>query len=208
MYCSDRSAPLRLAGGEAAFAVISARVEALRANQPRVLIALDGRCCAGKTTAAKRLAAALDADVFHMDDFFLPPPLRTEARLAEPGGNVDAERFLREVLAPLSKGETFAYRRYDCRRDARSEPIFVQPRAVSIVEGAYSLHPLLAGYYDLRLFWRVDDAGQLARVRARNGEAALETFRTRWIPLENAYFAALSIEEACDIVVDTSLSFS
>lgn len=184
---------------DAACAEICARVNTLRAKQGRVLLAIDGCCCAGKSTAAARLSELLGADMFHMDDFFLPPIKRTEARLAEPGGNVDAERFLSEVLEPLSEGRSFSYRRYDCRADAFSAPTHVEPRDVSIVEGAYSLHPLLAPYYDLKLFWRVGGGAQLERVRARNGDAALERFRTHWIPLEDAYFAAFAIEQTCDI---------
>ena len=39
------------------------------------IIAIDGRCAAGKTTLAARLAKELGGDVIHMDDFFLPPAL-------------------------------------------------------------------------------------------------------------------------------------
>ena len=44
------------------------------------IIAIDGRCAAGKTTLAARLAKELGGDVIHMDDFFLPLELRTEER--------------------------------------------------------------------------------------------------------------------------------
>jgi hypothetical protein len=49
-----------------------------------------------------------------MDDFFLPFEQKTPERLAQPGGNADHERFAREVLGHLNRGEAFAYRRYDC----------------------------------------------------------------------------------------------
>ena len=68
----------------------------------RLVIAIDGKCATGKTTLAARLASGLDADVIHMDDFFLPPAKRTQQRLSEPGGNVDYERFMEEVLLQLS----------------------------------------------------------------------------------------------------------
>lgn len=47
-----------------------------------LLIAIDGRCGAGKTTLAQRLQQELGGRVFHMDDFFLRPVQRT----AEPVG--------------------------------------------------------------------------------------------------------------------------
>ena len=69
------------------------RIRALAAAQPRVLVAIDGRCTAGKTTLAASLQAQLECNVFHMDDFFLRPEQRTPERLRQPGGNVDFERF-------------------------------------------------------------------------------------------------------------------
>ena len=79
------------------------------------LFALDGRCASGKTTLASALREAVGCGVIHMDDFFLRPEQRTEERLSQPGGNVDRERFLQEVLLPLKRGESFSYRPYDCR---------------------------------------------------------------------------------------------
>ena len=186
-----------------AYKVILARVQALLQTQARVLLAIDGNCCAGKTTTATRLGGLLNANVFHLDDYFLQPHMRTPERLRQPGGNVDAERFLSEVLLPVSRGETAIVRRYDCHQDALLAPEAVLPRAVSIIEGAYSMHPLLASYYDLKLFCRIDPAQQQERILARNGEEMLPMFLNRWIPLENTYFAAYPIAQTCDFVIDS-----
>ena len=183
--------------------VIAARLLALLETRSRVVVAVDGNCCAGKTTLAERLRVRLDATVFHMDDFFLQPQMRSIERLQTPGGNVDAERFLREVLLPLSCGEAVSYVRYSCKEDRLLEPETVTPTAVCIVEGAYSLHPLLAPYYDLKVYCRIDSELQLERIRKRNGSAQLPMFQSRWIPLENAYFEAYSIEQSCDLVLST-----
>ena len=184
--------------------VIAARLLALLETRSRVVVAVDGNCCAGKTTLAERLRVRLDATVFHMDDFFLQPQMRSIERLQTPGGNVDAERFLRDVLLPLSRGESVSVVRYDCKEDRLLEPETVEPTAVCLVEGAYSLHPLLAPYYDLKVFFcRVDPALQLDRIRKRNGSAQLPVFQNRWIPLENAYFEAYQIEQNCDLVIDS-----
>ena len=184
--------------------VVAARVGELLRTRPRVLLAIDGNCCAGKTTFAERLGVRLNAPVFHMDDFFLQPEARSPERLQTPGGNVDAERFLSEVLLPLSRGEAVSYVRYDCKEDRLLEPETIAPGAVCIVEGAYSLHPRLASYYHLKIFCRIDPALQLQRVLKRNGIAQLQVFQNRWIPLENAYFDAYSIEQRCDIVVSSA----
>ena len=65
-----------------------------------LVIAIDGRCAAGKTTLAARLKDERNCNVIHMDHFFLQQEQRTEKRLKEPGGNVDYERFVKEVILP------------------------------------------------------------------------------------------------------------
>ena len=181
---------------------LAARIQALLQSKERVFLAIDGNCCAGKTTMASRLGSMLGANVFHLDDFFLQPHMRTPERLSQPGGNVDAERFLEEVLLPAKRGETAQVVKYDCHEDMLLAPVPVSPSRIAIVEGAYSLHPLLAPYYDLKIFCRIDPALQAARIRARNGAAAVKVFQTRWIPLENQYFQALDVLAQCDIVID------
>lgn len=183
---------------------LTARVYALLQTQERVLLAIDGNCCAGKTTMASHLGSLLHANVFHLDDYFLQPHMRTPERLSQPGGNVDAERFLEEVLLPAKRGETALVRKYDCHEDLLLAPTPFSPSRIAIVEGAYSLHPILAPYYDLKVFCRIDPELQLSRIRARNGEAALKVFQSRWIPLENQYFQALDILSQCDIVIDAA----
>ena len=182
---------------------IAARVNALLQTRERVLIAIDGNCCAGKTTMAARLGDLLHANVFHLDDYFLQPHMRTPERLSQTGGNVDAERFVAEVLLPASLGETAQVRKYDCHEDLLMPAMPVAPGQIVIIEGAYSLHPLLAPYYSLKVFCRIDPSLQLSRILARNGAAALEVFQTRWIPLENKYFEALDVLSQCDIVIDS-----
>jgi len=182
---------------------IASRINQLLQSLDRVLVAIDGMCCAGKTTMSERLGSLLDANVFHLDDYFLQPHSRTPDRLNQPGGNVDVERFLAEVLLPALRGETAQVRRYDCHKDQVLQPVSVAPKKIVLIEGAYSLHPLLAPYYNLKVFCRIDPQLQLSRILARNGKAALKTFENRWIPLENKYFEALDILSQCDIVIDS-----
>ncbi|MCL1786352.1 MAG: hypothetical protein FWG38_00075 [Defluviitaleaceae bacterium] len=65
------------------------------------VIAIDGRAASGKSTLATALKDVIDGEVVHMDDFFLPKALRTEARMKEAGGNIHYERFLEEVVIRL-----------------------------------------------------------------------------------------------------------
>ncbi len=176
-------------------------IDAAVQRKGRAIVALDGRCGSGKSTLGAALAEVYGANLYHMDDFFLRPEQRTLERFAEPGGNVDRERFYDEVLRPLAAGEPFSYRPFDCGTMSLVDPVSVMPARVEIVEGAYALHPALRGAYDVRLFLDIDPSEQRARIRLRNGEAMLARFETEWIPMEERYFKACSVREACDLVL-------
>ncbi len=165
-----------------------------------LFIAIDGPAASGKTTLGEALAREYPAVLVHMDDFFLPPALRTPERLGTPGGNVHWERFRAQVLEPLAAGKPAEYGVFDCGVMDITRTVRVEPAPVIIAEGSYSLHPMLRDFYDLKIFLTLDPAEQIVRIRRRNGEAALEKFRTRWIPLEERYFAACAVRDCADVV--------
>ena len=181
---------------------VSELTEELRTFPTKIrIIAMDGRCAAGKTTLAARLAEELGGDVIHMDDFFLPPKLRTPERRKEPGGNVHYERFREEVLPKLREGVPFSYRRFDCSRMTLGEEIPVKNNGFVFVEGAYSCHPVFGDYMDRRVFLDIDGKTQEDRIRNRNGEDRLQDFLQLWIPLEEAYFQTFSPWEKADFII-------
>lgn len=67
------------------------------------IVSIDGGSGTGKSHLAKQLAAVFPAAIVHMDDFFLQSFQRTPKRLAEPGGNLDYERFAAPGSFLLSK---------------------------------------------------------------------------------------------------------
>ena len=167
------------------------------------VIAIDGRCGAGKSTIAARLAEELNATLFHMDDFFLRPEQRTPERFSTPGENIDHERFLKEILIPLKEGRTITYSPYSCTTQTLLDPITVTPADIVIVEGSYALHPTLRAYYDLRVFLTLFPREQEARIRARNGDAIWPMFKNRWIPMEEAYHIYCEVEKYSDLILWT-----
>lgn len=171
-------------------------------DKERIFIAIDGRCASGKTTLAERLQESLSCNVIHMDDFFLRPEKRTNERYKEPGGNVDRERFLTEVLQPLQTGKPFSYRPFDCHTMTLGEPVSITPDAVTIIEGTYSCHPALWDFYDLHIFMTTTPEKQFDRLANRNG-ANLAMFREKWIPLEKRYFIAYQTDKKCELVFQT-----
>lgn len=179
-------------------------IDSSLAFRGRVTVAIDGNSGAGKTSLAGLLGSIYDANILHMDDFFLPQDKKTPERLATPGGNSDVERFKDEVLRHLTQlnPKPFSYRPYDCQSGGYGEPVEITPRPVSIVEGVYSLHPRLARAFDVKVFMKAAPDVQRARILARSNAEMLERFEREWIPLEDAYFSALRIEKSCGVVLE------
>jgi uridine kinase len=168
-------------------------------KQPGIkIVAIDGNAAAGKSVLASLIAEKYNCNLFHMDDYFLPPEKKTEARLKQTGGNIDWERFREEVLDNIRRGGDFSYVRYDCKTQSFYPPTEVRPKKLNLVEGVYSLHPELAHYYDLKLFLSLDQPEQSRRILERNGARMHKRFLEEWIPMENRYFDEFNIKENCD----------
>lgn len=175
------------------------RIEKIKSERGRVTVAIDGRCAAGKTTLAERVAARTGANVFHMDDFFVARDKRGE-NFDSVGGNIDKERLISEVLEPISRGDSFTYKKYSCRTGEFAE-VSVGFSEVSIVEGTYSTLDSLGEYYDLSIFVNISKEKQQKRLLAREGEERMLQFVETWIPREEEYFSECRTRESCDIVI-------
>ena len=175
-------------------------IEGLIKSKKAPIIAIDGKCSVGKSTLGRRLAEIFNAELIHMDDYFLPFDRRTPERMSEVGGNIDYERFHDELLLPLSRGEAYISRPYRCHGGYYEEGIKKEPHGLTIVEGSYSLHPTLEKYYDLKVFMTLDGEAQISRLEKRDPEM-LDRFVSTWIPLENRYFEGTYIEKRCDILI-------
>ena len=139
-----------------------------------------------------------------MDDFFLPPERKTPERLAQPGGNVDYERFFAQVLSPLSRGEPVLYQPYRCHSGTLEAARTIPPAPLAVVEGVYSLRPEFQSLYQVKCFLTAPWPVREARLLDRCGPDGLERFRTLWIPLEDQYFQVFSISGSCDVHLETA----
>ena len=162
-------------------------------------VAIDGRSASGKTTLSKILEKIYNCNVFHMDDFFLRPEQRTMERYAQIGGNIDHERFLAEVLIPLSEGEQINYRKFDCSLMKIAESVKIEPTALTIIEGVYSMHPQFRKFYNYSLFLDILPQIQKERILRRNSMQQAKRFFDEWIPLEDIYLSELKIKEKCNM---------
>ncbi|MBQ8087999.1 MAG: GNAT family N-acetyltransferase [Clostridia bacterium] len=183
---------------EAAFMPLLSRIDELLAQRAHTSVAIDGRCASGKSTLGALLRQRYGCRLLHMDDFFVPFVRKTPERLAEPGGNVDYERFANEVLS-VGWEQPLPYRRFDCVAQALEAPVLLPPNRLTVVEGSYSLHRALREAYDIKVFLSLSPKAQSARILARNGKEKHKRFIEEWIPLEERYFEAEKIADYCDL---------
>ena len=167
-----------------------------------LIICIEGRAAAGKSTLGRMLAEKYTCNLFHTDDFFLRPEQRSPERFAAPGENIDHERMVPEVLEKIVSGERFSYRPFDCSVMKPADPVDVIPRRLNIIEGSYSMHPKFANYYDLKIFLDIDPKEQSRRIMVRDGEIKHKRFVEEWIPLEEKYLKAFKIKDVCDLTVN------
>jgi thymidylate kinase len=185
-----------------AFLPLFERIDRLCREQERVVIAIEGGSASGKSTLADMLSEIYDCNIFHMDDFFLRPEQRTSERLSEMGGNIDRERFEEEVAQPLCKGESVCFRAFDCATQTLGEPISVEPKRITVVEGVYSMHPSFSRYYDLSVFLKITPDLQRKRITLRNSPIFAKRFFEEWIPLEERYFVGADVKLRADMIID------
>lgn len=172
-------------------------------HKEKVVLAVDGECASLKSTLAQALQLKFNAGVIHCDDFYLPAELRTQERLAEPGGNIDYVRMKKEVIDKLKQDEVIKYRPFDCHTMKLADAVCVPDARLMIVEGAYSMHPYFGTYYDMSLFLYAKEDERLRRIAKRGQD--VERFQNRWIPLENRYFDVYRIRDRADYVIDTTI---
>lgn len=152
------------------------------------LLGVDGRAGSGKTTLAVAVARRLGAPVLHMDDLYRGWD-----------GLADAPAHLAEqVLAPLRRGRSGAYRRYDWAAGRLAERVLVPPDPVLVVEGCGTTVSPAGQLLDLRVW--MDAAPVLRRRRgvARDGDVFAAQWE-RWAAQEADLFAVDGTPERADL---------
>lgn len=180
--------------------VVEVISEMLKSDSTPVLIGIDGMCASGKTTLGYYLQSEFECSLFHMDDFFLQKHQKTQERLDEIGGNVDYERFKKEVINPLLNKQSIKYRPYICDIGTIQSGEEFRFKRLNIVEGSYCQHPYFGDIYNLKIFMSLSDNNQIERIKMRNGNSMLARFISEWIPKENKYFEKYQIRESSMLI--------
>jgi len=167
-------------------------------TQPRCgttkVIAVDGPSGAGKTDFTAALAKHLpSAQRLHMDDLY---PGWDGLRQA-------VADVYDQVLAPLARGESAAYRRWDWKHDRYAGWQGLPPAGLLLVEGVGSGARPGAELESVLIWLEADRAVRFRRGIERDGDRYLPHWQG-WAVLEEALFEGDRTRERADLIVDTT----
>jgi uridine kinase len=193
---------------------VASRIRARQRNATAPLVvAIDGRSGAGKSTVASLLTDLLDAACVPCDDFFTAdiPAAGWEARTAAERASdaLDWRRLRTEVIEPIRAGNTARWLAFDFAAGARPDGTYAMravsseqpPRPILLLDGAYSTRPELADVIDVAILVEAPAPVRLARLAAREAPGFLEGWRARWDAAEEHYFTRVRPASTFDVVL-------
>lgn len=159
-----------------------------------LLIAVDGRSGAGKTTLAVELAALLrehhTVSLFHLEDIY-------------PGwdGLADGlERYVRSVLTPLAAGEPARWTAWDWSANDDGAARLTQPADIVVVEGVGAACSAARDLLDVVIWIDADDDLRRTSALARDGDT-YAPFWQRWSDQEDRWLASDRPADHADLLV-------
>ncbi|WP_458112333.1 chorismate-binding protein [Arthrobacter sp. R1-13] len=159
-----------------------------------VIIAIDGRSGAGKTTIAIELAARLRAhhkvSLFHLEDIY-------------PGWNglaAGVERYITTVLAPLRSGQAAEWVTWDWEKHYDGDVRVTLPAEIVIVEGVGAASDAARPLLDAVVWAEAPDDERRARALSRDG-STYEPYWDLWAAQEVEWLAADAVLDNVDVRV-------
>ena len=124
----------------------------------------------------------------------------------------DVEAIRDQLLAPLGPGGDRRFRTqimdFSGRTPIDSGIHLAPPDAILVADGGFLQKPALARHWDLRVYLHIEVADVLRRGPVRDlafmdsPEAAVERYRSYYVPGEELYLAEVRPAERADIVID------
>lgn len=159
-----------------------------------VIIAVDGRSGAGKTTLAVELAARLRAhhkvSLFHLEDIY-------------PGWDglaAGVERYVSTVLIPLSRGEAATWTSWDWENHYDGEARVTLPAEIVIVEGVGAAAEAARPMLDAVVWAESPDDVRRTRALDRDG-ATYEPYWDQWAAQEEEWLGLDDVPGNADLRV-------
>src|SRR6476620_4776334 len=159
-----------------------------------VIIAIDGRSGAGKTTLAVELAARLRAhhkvSLFHLEDIY-------------PGWDglaAGVERYVSTVLTPLSRGEAATWTSWDWENHYDGEARVTLPAEIVIVEGVGAAAEAARPMLDAVVWAESPDDVRRTRALDRDG-ATYEPYWDQWAAQEEEWLGLDDVPGNADLRV-------
>jgi anthranilate synthase component 1/para-aminobenzoate synthetase len=159
-----------------------------------VIIAIDGRSGAGKTTIAIELAARLRAhhkvSLFHLEDIY-------------PGWNglaAGVERYITTVLAPLRSGQAAEWVTWDWEKHYDGDIRVTLPAEIVIVEGVGAASDAARPLLDAVVWAEAPDDERRARALSRDG-STYEPYWDLWAGQELEWLATDAVLDNIDVRV-------
>lgn len=161
-----------------------------RASGERLLVGIDGRPCAGKSTLVAALETRCTAQTVSLDAFVRP--FRDGSPLPSPAfpfPYVRYDEFL-DCIRALAAGREVEVSAYDFETDAISAiPITVRATGVILIEGVSALNEQTRNCLDLGVYVVSDAATRLEAIRTRDQGRFTRWWHELWLPSEALYHA-------------------
>ncbi|WP_422390665.1 aminodeoxychorismate synthase component I [Arthrobacter sp. N1] len=159
-----------------------------------LLIAVDGRSGAGKTTLAVELAALLrehhTVSVFHLEDIYP----------GWDGLDDGVARYVEHVLVPLRSGSTARWNAWDWTAGRDGPERTTAAAEIVLLEGVGAATAAARAHLDVVIWVEADAAVRHRSAIARDGET-YSPFWDRWADQESAWLAVDDPSGAADVVV-------
>jgi len=175
-------------------------------RETSLLVALDGRSGAGKSTVSEKIAGRVGAVVVSSDDFYTGGTFddwASRSSKEKAALCIDWKRLRAEVLEPLLSGNSATWRAFDWKTwVGLSEHTFsCKPASIIIIDGVYSTRPELADLIDISILVQLPDDIRRDRLKKRENEPFLARWHAVWDEAEEFYFTNIRPPSLFDMVL-------